>query len=713
MVVLCDVSSFAGLALKDSQGPAAESGWETMSVHGEAVGLTRLQRLLAGTARPSRHPAIDSIHETRRSPSHREPSTEPDHKDQAMNTRLSLVGLLAGAIALQAQTVTIKSSGGWFEAAHVEWTVSGKADSYNVYVAPAGGTAQQLDTKLIRSYGSTWRADALGLKAGSYTLKVVPVVAGKEGTAATTAALTVSAHDRAGFAFSGGHIPGAYNLDGTPMTGAVIVYLTDKSKDTVSLPVITSSKGTTTTYTGIQNILYGFKKGLDSRPLIIRMIGQVKDAAVLDGGDLVIENANLATGHITLEGVGEDALADGWGVRIKGATNVEVRNIGVMNVNSTAGDDIGLQQDNDHVWVHHNDHFYGDAGSDADQVKGDGAMDVKKSTYVTISYDHFWDNGKSSLLGLSENTTTGLYINYHHNWFDHSDSRHPRVRFYSAHIYNNYYDGNDKYGAGSTLGSSLFLEGNYFRNCKHPMLTSLQGSDVWNELKGANDPTNMGTFSGEAGGSIKAFNNTMEGQTRFVAYGDTKYPNSTVDFDAYVAKSRDEKMPATVKSFSGANVHNNFDTDPSVMYSYVADAPEVAKTKVIAYSGRMNGGDFKWTFTTADDTLAVVNAPLKAAIVGYKTSLVYVQGEGTAPTVSVQDRALANANPIRLDASSRLLTTAPGHVLRSAEVFTVGGSRVLLSSGDRPVPLSGLKSGVYLARVVTDRGAFEKTIVKN
>ena len=505
-----------------------------------------------------------------------------------MKTRFSLAGLLLGAMAIQAQTVTLKSSAGWFESAHVEWTVSGKADSYNVYVTAAGGTAQQLDTKLIRSYGSYWRADALGLKAGSYVLKVVPVVSGKEGTAATTAALTVSAHDRAGFAFSGGRIPGAYNLDGTPMTGAVVVYLTDKSKDTVSLNVTGAS---TNPCVGIQNILYGYKKGKDTRPLIIRVVGQVKNATVMDGGDLVIENANLATGHITLEGVGEDALADGWGVRLKSASNVEVRNLGIMNVNSTAGDDIGLQQDNDHVWVHHNDHFYGDAGSDADQVKGDGAMDVKKSTYVTIAYDHFWDNGKSSLLGLSENTTTGLYINYHHNWFDHSDSRHPRVRFFSAHIYNNYYDGNAKYGAGSTDSSSLFVEANVFRNCKHPMMVSMQGSDLWNEATKANDK-NMASFSNEVGGSIKAYNNSIVGAGRFVPYGDAAYPNSTVDFDAYVAKSRNETVPSTVKSSLGANTYNNFDTDPKTMYSYVADSPSEVVAKVKAYAGRMGGGDF-------------------------------------------------------------------------------------------------------------------------
>ena len=430
-----------------------------------------------------------------------------------MNARIFITGLLAGALALQAQTLSVNEAGGWLESAYVKWQTSAKADSYNVYVNGPGVTNQKLDDALIRSYGNYWRADAIGLKAGSYTLKVAPVVGGKEGTAVTTSSLTVMAHDRAGFAFSGGRIPGSYNLDGTPMAGAVVVYLTEKTKNSVSLTVTGAS---TNPCVGIQTILDGFKKGKDTRPLIVRVVGQVTDATVMGDGDLVIENNNLATGHITLEGVGDDATADGWGVRLKSASNVEVRNLGVMNVNSTAGDDIGLQQDNDHIWVHNNDHFYGDAGSDADQVKGDGAMDIKKSSYVTIAYDHFWDNGKSSLLGLSENTTTGLYVDYHHNWFDHSDSRHPRVRFYTVHVYNNFYDGIDKYGAGATMGSSIFMEANYFRNCKYPMLISMQGSDVWNETTKADDPKNLGTFSSEDGGSIKAWNNTIEGARRFV-----------------------------------------------------------------------------------------------------------------------------------------------------------------------------------------------------
>ena len=629
-----------------------------------------------------------------------------------MNARHPLAGLLLGAAALQAQTLAIKDAAGWLESAYVTWQTSGKADSYDVYVNGSGVSNQKLDNPLIRSYGSHWRADALGLKAGTYTLKVVPVVGGVEGTAVTTSALTVSAHDRSGFAFSGGNVPSAYNMDGTPMTGAVILYLTQKTKDTISLTVTGANSNPCV---GIQTILDAFAKGKDGRPLIVRVVGQVTDPTYTQGGDILLGNKNLATGHMTFEGVGDDATADGWGVRVKGATNLEVRNLGVINVNSTALDDIGLQQDNDHVWVHNNDHFYGMPGSAADQFKGDGAMDVKLSTYVTIAYDHFWDNGKCSLLGLSENTTSGLYITYHHNWFDHSDSRHPRVRFYSAHVYNNYYDGNDKYGAGSTMGSSVFEEGNWFRNCKYPMLTSLQGTDVWDPTKQVDDPK-LGSFSSEDGGTIKAWNNHIEGQKRFVAYDDPAFPNSTVDFDAYVASSRTEKVPATVKTFSGANVYNNFDTDNSVMYSYTADAPDVARTNVIAYAGRMQGGDLKWTFdNSVDDTSSALNAGLKAAETGYKTALSCIQGEGTctATTTALQPLVGATANPIRIDASSHLISVADGWTMRSAELYTVAGDRVLVATGVTGLSFANLDRGIYFARIRTDRGVFETMILKN
>ncbi|GLB53476.1 hypothetical protein NBRC110019_25170 [Neptunitalea chrysea] len=523
-----------------------------------------------------------------------------------------------------AQSVTFNEASGWMETAFATWQPVSGADSYNVYYSGQGYTNEPVDDQLIRSYGTYYRVDIPGLQAGTYTITVAPVTSGTEGTSATTSSITVTAHDRTGFSFNNSRIPGAYNLDGTPMSGAVILYITENTKDVISLNVTGANSNPCV---GLQEILEGFKKGDDNRPLIVRFIGQITDFSYMSNGDIVVENDKNASSHITLEGIGDDATADGWGIRIKNATNIEIRNIGLMNCNSGEGDNIGLQQNNDYIWVHNCDFFYGDAGGDSDQAKGDGALDCKKSTYVTFSYNHFWDSGKANLLGLSEGTTTGLYITYHHNWYDHSDSRHPRVRFYSAHIYNNYYDGNAKYGAGSTKGSSLFVESNYFRNCKFPMLTSMQGSDIYDDSTQANDTDNA-TFSSEDGGSIKAANNYMIGEHRFVAYGDTNYTNSTVDFDAYVVTNPTDNMPSSVTSSYGGNSHNNFNTS-SVMYTYTAQTPANARTTVMQYAGRMDGGDFTWTFNNSvDDTDSDVNTALKSALLNYQTSLVGVQGDG-------------------------------------------------------------------------------------
>jgi pectate lyase len=591
-----------------------------------------------------------------------------------MKKNLLILTLFLVSIQTWAQQVQINEASGWLESVFIKWQPVSNAQTYNVYYTGNGLVDKKIDDQLIRSYGSYFRADIPGLKAGTYTVKVKPVIAGTEGTGSTTSNLTVLAHDRNGFAFDGGRVPGGYNADGTPKAGAVILYITQNTKNTISMDITGASSNPCV---GLQNILYAIKKGKDTRPFIIRLIGNITDMTVMEGGDVVIENSNNASSYLTLEGVGTDAVANGWGVRLKSASNIEISNIGVMNCNSTAGDNIGMQQDNDHVWVHNCDLFYGNAGSDADQIKGDGALDNKTSTYITLAYNHFWDSGKASLLGLSEGTTSGLYITYHHNWFDHSDSRHPRVRYYSAHIYNNYFDGVSKYGSGSTLGSSLFVEGNYYRNSKYPMLTSLQGSDIWDEANQVNNAGTMGTFSGEAGGSIKAFNNTFDADIatnnmRFVAYGDTNplynisgKTSSTTDFDAYVATTRGEIVSSNVKSKSGANTYNNFDTNAAFyVKNLVIDQPAVAKSKTTQYAGRVSGGDLKWTFdNSVDDKSSLVITALKSALTNYTGPLVAVQGEGTPP-----------ANPQTLTSTTNNNQTVTSGTAISSIVFTWGGS---------------------------------------
>ncbi|MBW8522473.1 T9SS type A sorting domain-containing protein [Chryseobacterium chendengshani] len=581
--------------------------------------------------------------------------------------------LFMGFLSMHAQNVTITQATGWMETAYVKWTPVSGVDSYKVYYTGGTFTDKIIDTQLIRNYGSYYRADVLGLSAGIYTIKVVPVTANVDGPATVSAPITVTAHDRSGFAHSNGRIPGAYNLDGTLKANAVVLYVTQDTKNTISMNVTGANANPCV---GLQTILDGFKKGLDTRPLDIRMIGNVTDPNYMLNGDIVIENKKIAASSITFEGVGSDALVNGWGIRIKSATNIEVRNLGFMLTDASEGDNLSLQQDNSYVWAHNNDLFYGAPGSDADQAKGDGALDSKKSTYVTFSYNHFWDNGKSCLLGLSEGTTTDLYITYHHNWFDHSDSRHPRVRYFSAHVYNNYYDGNSKYGVGSTLGSSIFVEGNYFRNCKYPMLISKQGTDI---AGGA-----PGTFSNEDGGMIKAHNNYMTGQTAFVPYSSA----ALTQFDAYVATNRNEVLTSSITAAQGGATYNNFDTNAALyINSLVIDNPLQGRDKTMQFSGRVSGGDISWTFSNAgDDTSSSVNTGLMALLQNYTSQLVSVQGI-TSPTISSQTLTIPANN-------DQTIVTATA---MSPMIFTWGGTATDVTVTGLPV------SGVSFVKNTTNK----------
>ena len=124
---------------------------------------------------------------------------------------------------------------------------------------------------------------------------------------------------------------------------------------------------------------------------------------------------------------------------------------------------------------------------------------------------------------------------------------------------------------------------------------------------------------------------------RFVPYSENQ-----TEFDAYVASSRDEQVPTSVTSKKGGNKYNNFDTNSSLFYSsYVLDKAEDVPAVVAGQfgAGRVQHGDFQWTFNNSvDDAEYEVNKALKAAVSAYKTSLVKIFGgenidvPGTDPT---------------------------------------------------------------------------------
>lgn len=523
-------------------------------------------------------------------------------------------------------SISIKKAEGWLNSAYVIFE-----DNASSYTITCDGT--EVDDELLRHYTTykynensysdgqtTWneksysnvcRVDVLGLSAGEHTISITP-----DGGSATTVTATVLNHDRSGYAFSGSDTPGAYNKDGTLKSNAKVIYVTKDTAKTVSLD-ITNSKGVTTTYTGLQNILRNsvLKTSASDLSLDIRVIGKLSiddlDAYDSSAEGLCIKNNVNASKNpvpVTIEGVGHDATIWGFGLFARDSSHVEISNLGIM---CFLDDGISLDTDNDYTWVHNVDIFYGSTGGDSDQAKGDGSLDVKgKSNWQSYSYMHFWDSGKSSLCGMKSETSDSR-LTYHHNWFDHSDSRHPRIRTQTVHIYNNYFDGNAKYGVGVTMGASAFVEQNVFRNPHDPMMSSGQGTDAMGD----------GTFSGETGGIIKAYNNMFfqlgYNNVKFQYITNLDYPDDN-DIDAYVVTNRSDTVPSSVTAVSGGSTYNNFDTSEDL---HLADGsltePKDALSNVVKFAGRHNP-DFAWTFDNAEqDSNYSLIKELKAAVVAY------------------------------------------------------------------------------------------------
>lgn len=521
----------------------------------------------------------------------------------------------SGDIDNPAGVIQITEAKGWQESAYLKWAPFEGASSYNVYVDD-----KKIDAQLIRQYKSYYRADVLGLKEGTYSVKVVPVNA--EGTeiagANTVSNLVVKNYNREGFAHFKYDGVGAYNNDGTLKAGAKVLYITAKTAKTVSTTVNT---GKLKAITGLQAIIDAYSKGKDTTPIAFRIIGKVNlsdlDHISSSAEGLQVKGAMM---NMTFEGVGDDATVYGFGFLLREAESVEFRNFAIMRC---LDDAMSLDTKNFHVWIHNMDLFYGKKGSAADQAKGDGTVDIKgDSKYVTVAYNRFWDNGKASMCGMKSETGEN-WITYHHNWFDHSDSRMARVRTMSVHMYNNYYQHNDVYGIGATSGSSIFMESNYFDAVKRPIMSSLQGTDAKGD----------GTFSGEKGGLIKAYGNVFANKPDNFSY--ITYAENNTSFDAYEVSDPSQQVPSSVKTLVGGTSYNNFDTNSSLMYAYAADKAEDVPSIVEGFygAGRLNHGDID--FAIPDETV-VTNGhqqpwPALASILdAYTSGVVKVFGESNA-----------------------------------------------------------------------------------
>jgi pectate lyase len=217
-----------------------------------------------------------------------------------------------------------------------------------------------------------------------------------------------------------------------------------------------------------------------SSPLVIRVQGTLT----------MPDTMNDVRSNKTVLGNGSAVLDNG--LNISGATNVIVRNLTFRGWD----DDAVNVQGSRNVWIDHNTF---DGGYD-------GALDIKReSDFVTVSWNRVMNHTKSMLLGHDDGHTADrghLRVTYHHNWFDGSRERHPRVRFGDpVHVFNNYYFGAD-YGVASTMGAGVLVESNYFENVTRPTAVGYAESDPGDLVQRDNVFVNSGTP--ESAGDVAA-----------------------------------------------------------------------------------------------------------------------------------------------------------------------------------------------------------------
>jgi pectate lyase len=185
---------------------------------------------------------------------------------------------------------------------------------------------------------------------------------------------------------------------------------------------------------------------------------------ILVRGSILLDEDLRLNSDTTLAGAGPGATLHGAGLNVRRASNVIIRNLIIHG----AVDAIHVET-SDHVWIDH---------CDLSRCR-DGLVDIKRgSDYVTVSWNHFHDHHKTCLLGHSDKPEIRaldrgkLRVTYHHNYFDGSKTRHPRVRFAEGvHVFNNLYRDCD-YGVASVMDAAVLVEGNVFDRVSKPTLTA-------------------------------------------------------------------------------------------------------------------------------------------------------------------------------------------------------------------------------------------------
>lgn len=219
---------------------------------------------------------------------------------------------------------------------------------------------------------------------------------------------------------------------------------------------------TVTTYAELQTAITG------DTAKVVQVSGTLTGSSMVDVGS-----------NTTVVGENTAAILDGFGLKVdNGKNNVIIENLTFKN---SYDDGITLEDGAHHVWVHNN------LFTNIESGIYDGSLDIRRnSSYITVSWNKFTSTDKTMLVGSNdtEYETLNNKITYHHNWFNGTVQRTPRVRFADVHVFNNFYDNVTSYGLLSVQFADVLVEGNYFNMANSTRKTTSTGGVATSPHKG-------------------------------------------------------------------------------------------------------------------------------------------------------------------------------------------------------------------------------------
>lgn len=170
-----------------------------------------------------------------------------------------------------------------------------------------------------------------------------------------------------------------------------------------------------------------------------------------------------------------------------------VQNVIVENIifeNSGTADAITIKYKAKNIWIDHCTFYDGSGG------EPDGLVDISRaSTDITISWSQFYNHDKTMLIGHADGNTedVDIRVTLHHNFFNGTSERHPRLRYGKVHAFNNYlFDWHLRsspkdpktFGMVSAENGQLYSESNIFEAGKNKNAIVTSGDDLGKSSSG-------------------------------------------------------------------------------------------------------------------------------------------------------------------------------------------------------------------------------------